>query len=120
MLSANVRCGKCGVLNSANARYCGTCGTSLPPVGQNAGFGLVADIRRRCENLRSSICVKCARHGLYRESRNKSIAGVCACVARLTNVNVLLVRCITVSLVPLGMAVCIFYAMVWFVTEERR
>ena len=60
-----------------------------------------------------------SKHGFYRVKGDKAIAGGCSCIARGVKADVVLVRCVTVAMIPFGLFVCIAYGLIWLITEER-
>lgn len=89
-------CTRCGKELQASANFCSNCGYQ---VKQSFASGNLAAPKR-----------------LFRLTRDKKLAGVCAGLARYLNVDVTLVRLITVTVVVLtGFVLGIVYLVAWII-----
>ena len=94
-------CPQCGTENPANATYCGKCGRKLgqTPVQQPTYSG-------------PKRFVRC--------SDNKQIGGVCAGVAKYFDIDISLVRALTlISFLFTGSATFWAYIIMWIVIPEE-
>lgn len=116
---SKIRCGKCGAMCSAQAKYCSMCGNSFVSSSPRSLDSMISSVRFSLKRCLDMVREKTARMGFYRQTRQKAIAGVCAGIATKLNVNLVQLRCVVVALMLLGGFIGVLYVLIWLLTEER-
>jgi len=98
-------CEQCGTENAATARFCGKCGRELDVQPQQPA-------QQQVYSNESRRFVRC--------SDDKILGGVCSGFARYVNVDISLVRILTVVGLLLGTATFWAYILCWILVPEEK